>query len=126
LHCFPPPPTTNSDNTLFHYEFADEKSETYGFREQDSFIKEIFKSLGFQSASIKDTDEFQNTTRAFRKTYQLRLNADLLLWNNASTQCEFKCMAEIFLRNRGHGDKYWGSKRSWDSAAGLQYPDDSE
>ncbi|KAG4427804.1 hypothetical protein IFR05_016713 [Cadophora sp. M221] len=91
-------------------------------------IKEICESLGFQSASIKDTDKFLDTTRAFRKSYQITpgvTTADLLRWNDAAIQCELRNMAELFLKDGDNGDVYWGTKRYWYSS-GLQYPDDSD
>lgn len=91
-------------------------------------IKEICESLGFQSASIKDTDKFLDTIRAFRKSYQFTpgvTTTDLLRWNDAAIQGELKNMAELFLKDGDNGDVYWGSKRHWYSL-GLQYPDDSD
>ncbi|PVH76070.1 hypothetical protein DL98DRAFT_642396 [Cadophora sp. DSE1049] len=91
-------------------------------------IKELLEPLGFQSASIKDTDKFLETTRAFRKSYQGpagSTNVFLLQWNEPLVQCEYRNMAKIFLEDDDNGDRYWGSKRYWYSA-GLQYPDDSD
>ncbi|KAH7395642.1 hypothetical protein BKA64DRAFT_63542 [Cadophora sp. MPI-SDFR-AT-0126] len=91
-------------------------------------IKELLEPLGFQSAPIKDTDKFLESTRTFRKSYQgqaVNANVNLLQWNDPIVQSEYRNMAKLFLADDDNGDRYWGSKRFWYST-GLQYPDDSE
>ena len=91
-------------------------------------VKEICEFLGFQSASIKDTEKFMEATRAFRKTYQPSAgssNINFLLWKDPLVQYEYRNMAEMFLADGDNSDKYWGSKRYWYSD-GVQYPDDAD
>lgn len=94
-------------------------------------IKELCELLGLQHASLKDTNTFMDSTRAWRKTYQPssgRLATSLLHWNQASDQYDLKEMAEAFIDNKVgdkvNGEIFWSPSRSWSHGSELQFPED--
>lgn len=91
-------------------------------------VGELCELLGFQSASIKDTEKFVDTTRAWRKSYKPVSNMtknDLLRWNEVAVQAELKVMAEKFLGNAENGQRFWGTGRTW-LCEEIQFPEDDE
>jgi hypothetical protein len=90
-------------------------------------VKELCEQLGFQYASLKDTNRFMEVTRAWRKSYQTtsgRLAADLRSWNEPSDQLDLEEMAQKFIDDRGNGERFWSPSRSWNHDSDLQFPED--
>ncbi|KAF4626424.1 hypothetical protein G7Y89_g11735 [Cudoniella acicularis] len=91
-------------------------------------VKELCELLGFQYASLKDTNTFMELTRAWRKSYQTssgRPATDLLSWNQSSDQLDLEEMAQKFIDDRGNGDRFWSPNRSWNHGdSDLHFPED--
>jgi hypothetical protein len=92
-------------------------------------VKELCEQLGFQRASIKDTDTFMEATRAWRRSYKTNNNlpaSHLLRWNDPAVQTELKAMAEKFLEAADNGERFWGVSRNWYHPFDVQFPEESE
>ena len=90
-------------------------------------VKELCEHLGFQYASLKDTNAFMDVTRAWRKSYTTSSGhpaTALLQWNDSSTQLDLEEMAEAFLDQEDNGDRFWSPNRSWHHGSNVQYPED--
>lgn len=89
-------------------------------------INELCELLGFQHASVKETNLFMEAIRAWRKGYKTisgRSATMLLDWNVPTDQLELGETAHLFLRS-GNGDKFWSPNRAWMREFDLQYPED--
>lgn len=92
-------------------------------------VKELCEQLGFQRASIKDTDTFMDATRAWRRSYKTSKNlpgGDLLRWNDPAVQSELKEMAATFLETGDNSERFWGFSRNWYHPSDIQFPEESE
>lgn len=90
-------------------------------------VKEICERLGFQHASLKDTNAFTDATHAWRKSYKTSngtAGTELLLWNELSVQLDLTIMAERFLEDKGNGERFWSPTRSWNHDSDVKYPED--
>jgi len=91
-------------------------------------VKELCELLGFQQASLKDTNTFMEAARAWRKSYHTssgRPATDLLHWNQPSDQLDLEEMAQDFLDKRGgNGERFWSPDRSWNRDSDFQLPKD--
>jgi hypothetical protein len=95
-------------------------------------VKELCERLGFQHASLKETNSFIDASHAWRKSYKTSdgtAGTALLRWNEASVQLDLKTMAERFLEDKGNEDKqnaerFWSPARSWNHDSDVQYPKD--
>ncbi|KAE9376558.1 hypothetical protein N431DRAFT_332235 [Stipitochalara longipes BDJ] len=91
-------------------------------------VRALCESLGFQHASLKDTNTFMEAARAWRKSYHTssgRPATDLLHWNRSSDQLDLEEMAQNFLDKRGgNGERFWSPDRSWNHDSALQLPED--
>lgn len=89
-------------------------------------IKQLCEVLGFQHATLKDTNAFMENTRAWRKSYKLTSGRDasrLLRWNDAQEQLDLEELAQKFIDYEGNGERFWGENRSWNHISTLQYPE---
>ena len=91
-------------------------------------VKELCERLGFQHASLKETNAFLDATHTWRKAYRIggggTPGTELLLWNQLSVQSDLTIMAELFLVDRDNGDRFWSPTRSWNHDDDVQYPED--
>ena len=90
-------------------------------------VKELCELLGFQHASLKDTNAFMEATHFWRKSYKTRSGhaaSQLILWNESSVQLDLEEMAQKFIEDKGNGDRFWSPDRSWNHDFDLQMPDD--
>ena len=90
-------------------------------------VRELCELLGFQRASLKDTNIFMDTAHNWRKSYTTSNGqpaTQLLLWNQSSVQIELQAMAEKFLEDEGNGERFWSSSRTWSQDSDLQFPED--
>ena len=98
-------------------------------------VKELCEKLGFQHASLKETNTFIDASHSWRKSYRTSdgtSGTQLLQWNQPSVQLDLTTMAERFLENNGNvenernGDRFWSQTRSWNHDSDIQYPEDRE
>jgi hypothetical protein len=92
-------------------------------------VKGLCEQLGFQRASIKDTDTFMDATRAWRRSYKTSKNlpaGDLLRWNDPVVQSELKEMATKFLETGDNGEQFWGLRRNWYHPSDIQFPEERQ
>jgi hypothetical protein len=91
-------------------------------------VRELCELLGFQQASLKDTNTFMEAARAWRKSYHTssgRPATKILHWNQQSDQLDLEEMAQDFLDKRGgNGERFWSPDRSWNRDSDLQLPED--
>jgi hypothetical protein len=90
-------------------------------------VKELCERLGFQRASLKDTNAFMDATHTWRKSYRTSggtPGTELLLWNQLPVQSDLTIMAERFLEDRKNGDRFWSPARDWNHDSDVQYPED--
>ncbi|PMD36850.1 hypothetical protein L207DRAFT_569010 [Hyaloscypha variabilis F] len=91
-------------------------------------VRELCELLGFQQASLKDTNTFMEAARAWRKSYHTssgRPATKILHWNQPSDQLDLEEMAQDFLDKRGgNGERFWSPDRSWNRDSDLQLPED--
>lgn len=90
-------------------------------------VKELCEDLGFQHASLKDTNNFMEGTRAWRKSFKTssgRPAATLLQWNDMSIQQDLEEMAERFLDHENNGHRFWSPHRSWIQDSNIKFPED--
>src|SRR6266536_240518 len=77
-------------------------------------VKELCELLGFQRASLKDTNKFIEATHSWRKSYITSSGqpaSQLLLWNQTSVQLDLDEMAQKFIDDKGNGDRFWSPGR---------------
>ncbi|KAH8597455.1 hypothetical protein B0O99DRAFT_617516 [Bisporella sp. PMI_857] len=92
-------------------------------------IKALCEALGFQHASLKDTNLFMAASHAWRKSFVTstgKPGINLLAWNKPQVQIDLKEMAEGFVERSNNGERYWGTGRNWDQDQGsdIVFPDD--
>jgi hypothetical protein len=90
-------------------------------------VRELLERLGFQHASLKDTNAFTEATHAWRKSYRTTngtSGTDLLFWNESPVQIDLTVMAERFLEDKSNGERFWSPSRSWNRESDVQYPED--
>ena len=90
-------------------------------------VKQLCELLGFQHASLKDTNTFMEETRTWRKSHKANSGRDaskLLRWNDAEDQLDLEEMAEKFIDHKGNGERFWSKMRSWNHDSNLQFPED--
>lgn len=90
-------------------------------------LKELSDQLGFQSASLKDTSNFMEGTRAWRKSFKTssgRLGTTLLQWKDLSTQQDLEEMAQRFVDHKNNSDRFWSSQRDWFQDSNIEFPED--
>ena len=92
-------------------------------------IKELCELLGFQHASLKDTNTFMEVTRAWRRSYTTgsgRPATELRLWNQSLDQQDLDEMAQKFVDVNGNGDRFWSPSRNWNHDSALQFPENRD
>ena len=90
-------------------------------------IKELCEQLGFQHASLKDTNAFMDASHAWRKSYVTTSGlsgTELLLWKDPLVQLDLREMSERFLKVSNNGLAFWSANRSWNHDSDLIYPEE--
>ena len=90
-------------------------------------IKKLLQLLGFQRASIQNTQSFIAATHSWRNSYATGNSAcELRHWNEPLIQLKLKDLANDFLYHGVNGDRFWGAGRSWFCETDMQFPRDAE
>jgi hypothetical protein len=90
-------------------------------------VKELCELLGFQRASLKETNVFVQATHAWRKSYKTdhgEAGGTLLSWKSPAVQRDLRQMAEGFLNHNDKGVQFWGPSRPWGQLSDLHFPED--
>ncbi|KAH8810882.1 hypothetical protein F5884DRAFT_749288 [Xylogone sp. PMI_703] len=93
---------------------------------QVPLVRVLCELLGFQRASVRDTQSFLETMHAWRKssvTSDGEKIGNMLNWRDPRVQTELAAMSTRFLES-DNAQRFWSPDRSWWQEGDLRFPED--